>query len=146
MIKRGLRPATLGAVVQQIQRLGEKTLLIADYVTPQLADTLRNHGIAFIDTAGNAYINNPPILIWIKGERPITRVTHQPTGRAFQTSGLQVIFALLCNPELADRPYREIARLADVGVVKMRVACEKGFRIREHTSEMMDERRWSPPG
>jgi hypothetical protein len=114
MTKRGLRPATLGVVVQQIQRLGEKTLLIADYVTPQLADALRNHGIAFIDTAGNAYINNPPIFIWIKGERPITRATLQPAGRAFQTGGLQVIFALLYNPELIDRPYREIARLADV--------------------------------
>ncbi len=114
MTKRGLRPATMGAVIQQIQRLGEKALLIADYVTPQLADALRTHGIAFIDTAGNAYINNPPIFIWVKGERPLTQATLQPTGRAFQASGLQVIFALLCNPELVDRPYREIARLADV--------------------------------
>jgi hypothetical protein len=114
MTKRGLRPATLGVVVQQIQRLGEKAILITDYVTPQLADALRNHGIAFIDTTGNAYINNQPIFIWIKGERPMTHATLQPTGRAFQTGGLQVIFALLCNPELVDRPYREIARLADV--------------------------------
>jgi hypothetical protein len=114
MTKRGLRPATIGAVIQQIQRLGEKAILIADYVTPQLADTLRTHGIAFIDTAGNAYVRNPPIFVWIKGERPITRATLQPTGRAFQTGGLQVIFALLCNPELVDRPYREIAGLADV--------------------------------
>jgi hypothetical protein len=114
MTMRGLRPATLGTVVQQIQLMGETTLLIADYVTPQLADTLRNHGIAFIDTAGNAYINNPPVFIWVKGERPVTRATLQPTGRVFQTGGLQVIFALLCNPELVDRPYREIARLADV--------------------------------
>ena len=36
-VKRGLRPATLGAVIQQLQRLGEKAILIADYVTPQLA-------------------------------------------------------------------------------------------------------------
>jgi hypothetical protein len=114
MTKRGLRPATMGAVVQQIQRLGDKALLIADYVTPQLADALRNHGIAFIDTAGNAYISNPPIFIWVKGERPVTQTALQPIGRAFQASGLQVIFALLCNPELVDRPYREIARLADV--------------------------------
>jgi hypothetical protein len=114
MTKRGLRPATLGVIVQQIQRLGENALLIADYVTPQLADALRNYGIAFIDTAGNAYINNPPIFIWIKGERPVKCAMIQSTGRAFQTGGLQVIFALLCNPELVDRPYREIARLADV--------------------------------
>jgi hypothetical protein len=35
-------------------------------------------------------------------------------GRAFQASGLQVLFTLLCNPELADRPYREIAHLTGV--------------------------------
>ena len=113
-VKRGLRPVTLGAVIQQLQRLGERPLLVADYVTPQLADTLRDHGIAFIDAAGNAYIDHPPILVWVKGERPIARATLQPIGRAFQASGLQVIFALLCNPEEVDHPYREIAELAGV--------------------------------
>ncbi|HSW40344.1 MAG TPA: type IV toxin-antitoxin system AbiEi family antitoxin [Acidobacteriota bacterium] len=113
-VKRGLRPVTLGAVIQQLQRLGEKPLLIADHVTPQLADTLRNHGISFIDTAGNAYINHPPLLVWVKGERPIARAIFQHTGRAFQASGLQVIFALLCNQGEVDRPYREIAKLAGV--------------------------------
>ena len=113
-VKRGLRPVTLGAVIQQLQRLGEKTLLIADYVTPQLANALRNRGVAFIDAAGNAYIDHPPTLVWVKGERPIARATLQPTGRAFQASGLQVIFALLCNPGKVDRPYREIAELAGV--------------------------------
>jgi hypothetical protein len=113
-VKRGLRPITLGAVIQQLQRLGKNPLLIADYVTPQLADALRNHGVAFLDTAGNAYINHPPMLVFVKGERPITQAPLQPTGRAFQASGLQVIFALLCNPGLVDRPYREIAKLAGV--------------------------------
>jgi hypothetical protein len=113
-VKRGLRPATLGAVIQQLQHLGKKTLLIADYVTPQLADALRGHGVAFIDTAGNAFIDQPPVLVWIKGQRPIARTTLHPTGRAFQASGLQVIFALLCNPGQVDHPYREIAKLAGV--------------------------------
>ena len=113
-VKRGLRPVTLGAVIQQLQRLGEDALLIADYVTPQLANALRNHRVAFIDAAGNAYIDHPPTLVWVKGERPIARAPLQPTGRAFQARGLQVIFALLCNPGKVDRPYREIAKLAGV--------------------------------
>jgi hypothetical protein len=113
-VKRGLRPATLGAVIQQLRRLGGKALLIADYVTPQLADALRGYGIAFIDTAGNAFIDDPPVLVWVKGERPITQATLHPTGRAFQLSGLQVVFALLYNPEQVNLPYREIAKLAGV--------------------------------
>ena len=35
-------------------------------------------------------------------------------GRAFQPTGLQVLFALLCNPERINRPYRKLAVLADV--------------------------------
>jgi len=113
-IKRGLRPATLGAVIQQLQQLGEKTLLIADYINPQLANALRNHGVAFIDTAGNAFIDHPHMLVWVKGERLKAPAAFHPTGRAFQASGLHVIFALLCNPDQVDRPYREIATLAGV--------------------------------
>src|SRR5690606_14581652 len=35
-------------------------------------------------------------------------------GRAFQPTGLQVLFALLCNPDCINRPYRELARMAGV--------------------------------
>jgi len=113
-VKRGLRPALLGAVLQQLERLGEQALLVADYVTPPLADALRARRVAFIDAAGNAYLDRPPLLVWVKGQRPKERAVPQPMGRAFQASGLQVIFALLCHHEQVDHPYREIAKLAGV--------------------------------
>lgn len=113
-VKRGLRPAFLGAVVQQLERLGEQALLVTDYVTPPLADELRARRVAFIDTAGNAYLDRPPLLVWVKGQRPTGRAIPRTAGRAFQASGLQVIFALLCHPEEVHLPYREIAKLAGV--------------------------------
>jgi hypothetical protein len=113
-VKRGLRPAFLGAVLQQLERLGEQALLVTDYVTPPLADELRARRVAFIDTAGNAYLDRPPLLVWVKGQRPAKRAAAQTAGRAFQASGLKVIFALLCHPEQADLPYREIAKQAGV--------------------------------
>jgi hypothetical protein len=113
-VKRGLRPAMLGTVINQMARLGENALLITDYATPQLADQLREHGVNFIDGAGNAYLNRPPILVWIKGMRPTEKPTAPNAGRAFQATGLQVVFALLCKPEWVNRPYREIAKLAGV--------------------------------
>jgi len=114
-VKKGLRPATLGATLHQIEKAGKPPLLIADYVTPPLAEKLKARNIAFLDAAGNAYINQPPILVWIKGERPGEKLTtHKITGRAFQASGLKVLFALLCRPEWVAEPYREIARLAGV--------------------------------
>jgi len=114
-VKRGLRPNGLGAVIHQLERLGEQGLLVADYVTPPIAEALRARGIPFVDAAGNAFLDQPPLFVWVKGEKPVaTARVGQPGGRAFQASGLQVLFALICHPEWVDRPYREIAQRANV--------------------------------
>lgn len=112
-VKRGLRPATLGAVVHQL-RARANPLLVADHVTPPLADALRTEGIEFIDAAGNAFLNRPPLLVFVKGQRPTDQQPILERRRAFQPTGLQVLFALLARPELAARPYREIAVNAGV--------------------------------
>ncbi len=114
-VKKGLRPATLGAVLHQIEQIGKPPLLVTDYVTPPLAEKLKARNIAFLDAAGNAFLDQPPVYIWIKGERPLEMPgTGKAKGRAFQASGLKVLFALLCNPDWVAEPYREIARLAGV--------------------------------
>ncbi|MBI4526538.1 MAG: hypothetical protein HY695_22285 [Deltaproteobacteria bacterium] len=116
-VKRGLRPSTLGAVLHQLEHLhlGQTALLVTDYVTPPLADALKERGIAFLDAAGNAYLDHPPLLVWVKGQRPKeTPVTANLTTRTFNPGGLKVLFPLLCRPEWANRPYREIAQLAGV--------------------------------
>ncbi len=114
-MKRGLRPNGLGAVLHQLERLGEQGLLVADYVTPPMADALRARKIPFVDAAGNAFLDQPPLFIWVKGEKPRAAVGgDQPIGRAFQARGLQVLFALICHPEWVALPYREIAQRAGV--------------------------------
>lgn len=113
--KRNLRPAALGAVIHQLERLGENALLIADHITPPMAETLRERRIAFVDTAGNAWLDQPPMLIWTTGKRPANIRKAEARGRrAFQATGMQVLFALICNPEWVNLPYRELA--ARVGV------------------------------
>ncbi len=114
-VKRGLRPGTLGATLFQLQRMGDTAMLMADYVTPQLAEQLKANKIAFADAAGNAYIERPNWLIWIKGEKP-TEGAYAPEqkGRAFQASGLRVLFAVLCKPKLINENYRAIAKEAGV--------------------------------
>ena len=114
-IKLGLRPGTLGTVLNQIRHLGPNAMLVTDYVTPNLAEELRQREIPFMDAAGNAYLATPNFLVWVKGERQsVTPETATATGRAFTATGLQVLFALLCAPERAALPYREIAELAGV--------------------------------
>lgn len=113
-VKRGLRPATLGVVIHQIRARAGRPLLVADHVTPPLAEALRVQGVEFIDAAGNAFLNRPPLLVFVKGQRAVGQAAALERGRAFQATGLQVLFILLARPELAARPYREIAAAAGV--------------------------------
>jgi len=113
-VRRTLHPATLGAALQQLERLGQPAMLVTDYVTPALADELKARHIAFLDTAGNAYLEQPPLLIWVKGQKPAAKPATETAGRAFQPTGLQVLFTLLCNPQAVNRPYRELAEMAGV--------------------------------
>ncbi len=113
-VRRAVTPQIVGPIIQNLKRLGDQALLITDYVTPPLADKLREQRVAFLDAAGNAYLDRPPLLIWVKGQRPAAKLVPPETGRAFQAGGLQVLFALLCNPQVIDKPYRELAKLAGV--------------------------------
>lgn len=114
-VKHTLQPAILGAALARLKRLPAPALLVTDYVNPRMAERLREQGVQFIDTAGNAWLDAPPLLVWVKGQRPPDAPkAGDALGRAFQPTGLQVLFALLCKPEIVDRPYRDIAKLADV--------------------------------
>jgi hypothetical protein len=72
--------------------------------------------LPFIDAVGNAFINQPPLFVFIKGNKFAAEPHLEPIKRAFRPAGLQVIFALLCNPGLEAEPFRTIARVADVAL------------------------------
>ena len=95
--------------------LDHPLLLVTKYINPQLADELKQNGTEFIDTAGNAFINQPPLYIFVKGNKP-EFVKVPPPKRVFKPAGLKVIFAFLCNPGLQNRTYREIAAETDVAL------------------------------
>lgn len=117
-VKRQLRPASLGVVLHQLDRQAEAHglpgLLVADYITPDMADTLREQGRAFLDAAGNAYIRQPDALVWVNGRKRVIKPEAPQVGRAFQPTGLQVLFSLLCHPQWVNLPYRELALRAGV--------------------------------
>lgn len=114
-VKAGLRPANLGPIVHRLARHKERALLVADHITPPMADTLKAQGLQFLDAAGNGYLKQPGVFVWVTGERPEHRLADPRTrGRAFAPTGLKVLLALLCHPDLVNRPYRDIATVAGV--------------------------------
>jgi len=134
-IEKFLTPVKINLIfLKKLAQLHPKRIIVTDYINPNLAEQLRKLDIPFIDITGNAYIKEPPVYIFIKGNKQqIEVLAKKQKIRAFQPTGLKVVFAFLCQPELVNAPYREIAKKAKValGTVGwvMRDLKEAGFLI-----------------
>ena len=115
-VKARVTHATVGIKQLDLFNREEKTLLVTGYVTPPIANLLKELNIFFIDTAGNAYINEPPFYVFIKGNKPQLTLEAEPRKRLFKPGGLRVVFVLLNNPEMINKPYRDIAKAAGVAL------------------------------
>ena len=115
-IKRYLNKQMVGLLAARMAQNDTPTILVVDYVNGQQANRLRKLNIPFIDTAGNAYINEPPIFVFAIGNRPEILPTARPRVRLFQPTGLKLIFALLNQPGLEAKPYREQADIAGIAL------------------------------
>ncbi|OMH39408.1 type IV toxin-antitoxin system AbiEi family antitoxin [Motiliproteus sp. MSK22-1] len=115
-IKKWAPQANLGVLVSQVKKLPIEGLLVADYVNPKMAEKLKDMDVQFIDTAGNAYINRPPVYILITGNKlkPLTK--SRGSNRAFDATGLKVVYGFLCNAQLVNASYREIAEQTGVAL------------------------------
>ncbi len=113
------RAVALAAVKHRIEPYGRKGVLVAPYLTAELAQHCRDRlDLQFIDTAGNANLRTPGLYVFVQGERPqeATGTAAMGTrGRGTATT-LRVAFVLLCRPELLNAPYREIAHAAGIGL------------------------------
>lgn len=114
-VKRLINQANLGVIAHRLAQLNNP-LLVTEYVTPPVAQRLRELNIEFIDTAGNAYIDKPPLLILVNGRKPEKKLPETRAARTYQPGGLKLIFALLCQPDLINANYRVIAEAADVAL------------------------------
>jgi hypothetical protein len=108
-VRRTLRPATLGPLLLRLREWKQPTLLLTDYVTPAMAQMLREANIAFADTVGNAYVEMEGAYLYVIGNVPKQPPRAEKINRAFQPAGLRIVFALICQPELIELPTRELA-------------------------------------
>jgi len=123
-IKKWAQQANFGVIVNLVKQLPGKGMLVADYVDPKMADRLRELEIPYIDTVGNIYINEKPLYILVKTTRPPLnryvdtpiRLRTNPQGRAFNPTGLRVLYQFIVNEKIVNAPYREIADKADVAL------------------------------
>lgn len=109
------RFATPALIQAQGKKWPEPPLLVAPFITREVAERCRQLHLPFIDTAGNAYLEAPGLFIYIVGQpRPAER--REGKFRALNPAGLQIAFALACRPALLQTTYREIAARAGVAL------------------------------
>jgi hypothetical protein len=106
-IKNWITKNTIGHILPQVEKY--KCVLITRYVPRELAEELKDKNVQFLDTAGNAYINIPPIFIYITGNKKRVKDIKPRPLRLFRKAGLKVLFVILNKPDLLNEPYRNIA-------------------------------------
>lgn len=117
--KKHVNTQTLGTIVARLKEMPGQPILAADYINTAIAEKLRDMDVQFLDTAGNAYLREPPLYIYVTGNKPKQIAEKQPM-RLFHPQGLKVLFALICNPKMAARPLREIGKYTGVNHATVR--------------------------
>ncbi len=116
-VKTQLTAAALGPVLAKMRRYGRPALLVTDYVNPKLAERLREQEVFFLDGAGNAFVRDRGLYVFVTGRRnELERQRFQQRVRAFRPSGLKLIFALLSRPEMVGADYRTLAQATGVAL------------------------------
>lgn len=96
----------------------KRWLLLAPFIAPHVAEKLAEHGLNYMDAAGNCRIAlGKDHLAWVAGRKPERKPVE---GRGIGAPGYRVMFALLANPDMLTRPVRLLA--ADAGVGKTAAA------------------------
>ncbi|MGJ7032642.1 type IV toxin-antitoxin system AbiEi family antitoxin [Niabella hirudinis] len=88
-------------------------LVIAERILPPVKIALIERGIAWFETNGNVYLQNPLFYIHIDKHAPL-RVDKPITNRAFTKTGLKAVFHFLNNKAAINDNYRKIAE--DTGI------------------------------
>jgi hypothetical protein len=108
-----LTAATAGLLIQE-RHTGKGWILVTRHAPAAVAEQLRELHIQYMDTDGNGYVDAKGLVVYVKGHKGAEK--RGEIARPFKPAGMQVIFALLCNPGLEGRTYREIAEVAATAV------------------------------
>jgi hypothetical protein len=136
----------LQAVQQQLGRFDGVGLFMTPYLAPELAKQCQEMGLQYMDATGNAFLRQEGLYVLLEGHKPdkALRRAEKPM-RAFDKTGLRVVFALLVNPFLLQAPYRDIAKAAGVALGTVGWILTD---LREHGFLVEDahgKRRWVDP-
>lgn len=116
---------TIGRINSQFKKIEksitsiENHIFILDYANKALIHFFKNANISFVDTAGNCYINLPDLHIFVEGQENLFGEQISKKKRAFQKTGLKLLFQLLISPDLANETYRAISEKTNISLASI---------------------------
>jgi hypothetical protein len=106
---------TLARIKEQENR-ANPILLVAPYITKDMAAQCRELDLPFIDGAGNAYIKAHGLFVYVGGQARLENHYEKAEFTALTSAGLKIVFALLNQKTIMTKTYREIATFAKVAL------------------------------
>ncbi len=127
-----------------IRRAGEHPglLVMAPVVGRELAELFADHGINFVDLAGNCFVQiGEQYIARIQGQRAERR---PPTEKVLRAPAYRVLFALLADPELVSASSRALAEAAGGVSPQTAVDLRKRLLARGVLLRTRGALRWTP--
>jgi hypothetical protein len=115
LLKNEIRQLHVPEIIAKIGNSKTDWLLICQYIPKPVKEILKTAGINYLEAAGNCFIQKEGFFFYIN-DQPVTPLRQVATGKLWKTAGIRLVFALLQNPDLIDRPYREIAQKAHIAL------------------------------
>lgn len=136
-VKHSFSNAKLGDALIQAKRTAEPYLLITEYITQPQAERMRELGICFIDTSGNAFLNAEGMFVFISGKK--NEKSEEKPISIFRPAGIKLLHAFFEKPGFENADYRTIA--AETGVTHTTVGrilsdLEKGGYLIKRNSQV----------
>jgi hypothetical protein len=117
--KAEIRSANKGIILAHLKEIEAKSkkpiIIIAKFIASEIAEEFKDKAINYLDVAGNAFIKKDDFFIYVSGQK-VTKNEKTNQTRAFQETGLKLIFSLLSNPDNLQLSYRELAEKTGIAI------------------------------
>lgn len=107
-------PVARDLIARVASRTTPPVILFAPYVSAEMASVLLPHGINFVDKLGNCHLDLGGSYVARVEGRKLRRPLEAPGG--MRAPGFRLVFALLVEPPLLNRPMRLLAQAAGVSL------------------------------
>lgn len=115
--KKNAKNANYGLIMSALKGINhtKNNIVIADYLTKNTAEELKQNSINYLDASGNTFIKTNNFFLYVEGRKAkINKKTNQT--RAFQEAGLKLLLLLMSNPETLQFSYRELAEKTGIAL------------------------------